>query len=37
MFDCSMESSYNHAFHESCLKKYILDEKNKNKKESHQN
>ena len=34
MFDCSKESNFNHAFHESCLKKYIKEELRKNKKAS---
>lgn len=34
MFDCSKESSYNHCFHERCLKRHIKEELRKNKKAS---
>jgi hypothetical protein len=34
MFDCSKENNFNHAFHESCLKKYIKEELKRNKKAS---
>lgn len=34
LFDCSKERSYNHAYHERCLKKAIKEEVRKDKKAS---